>query len=63
MKKLNLKLEGVKEMLTKEEMKQINGGNNYCGACINAVGQWSGGCSTADITTYCSSGEGLCYVC
>jgi hypothetical protein len=33
MKKLKLKLDGIKEMLTKEQMKKISGGYSSC--CVD----------------------------
>jgi len=36
MKKLNLKLDDIKEMLTKEQMKKITGG--YSSRCLNECG-------------------------
>jgi hypothetical protein len=64
MKKLDLKLEGIKEMLTKAEMKKVNGGNDYCGQCLMGPGAWFGGCVPADFITYCGGANyGICYVC
>jgi len=62
MKKLNLQLGSIKEMLTKEQMKKVNGGY-LCGNCIGSVGSWFGDCNSQVIEEYCRSGEGECYEC
>lgn len=50
MKKFNLKIGGIKEMLSKEQMKKISGG--YC-----AGGDFNGGCET------CRTMGGTLYSC
>ena len=42
MKKLELKFGGIKEMLTKEQMKNISGGNDYTCYGLGANGQYTG---------------------
>ena len=54
MKKLNLKLDDIKEMLTKEQMKKITGGY---GTLVCVVGCSKDG--TANYVT-CSSSNGNC---
>ena len=70
MKKLRLKLDGIKGMLTREEMKKISGGyevETSCSATVSCSGGTSEvSCSisgegafcsgTDDIAAYCSSG-------
>lgn len=65
MKKLNLKLSGVKEMLTKEQMKKVIGGHGYLygyeGNClITCYGGYNGptyhpacGCHTGEYHRHC----------
>jgi len=50
MKKLNLKLDDIKEMLTKEQMKKITGGYGYCSESCGPLG---------NVKT-CSSAKGDC---
>lgn len=47
MKKLNLKLDNIKEMLTKEQMKKIVGGYGD-----------NGGCPSGQVPCNCSSDKG-----
>jgi len=47
MKKLKLKLDGIKDMLTKEQMKKISGGYYICGSlCACYCDQQFLGCYT-----------------
>jgi len=53
MKKLNLKLDDIKEMLTKEQMKKITGG--YSTHCSESCGK-----SGTVNSTSCDSFNGVC---
>ena len=62
----NGKFANIKDMLTRDQMKQIKGGSLSGGYCIGSVGSWvypNGGslqdCETT-IALYCRSGEGHC---
>jgi len=50
MRKLSLKLEGIKQMLTKEEMKKIVGGDYGGGCCCthNGNSDWECGMSKSE---------------
>ncbi|SEM79469.1 hypothetical protein SAMN05192574_101835 [Mucilaginibacter gossypiicola] len=59
MKKLKLKMEGISEMLTKDQMKKISGG--YSGAC-GSYCDTGAQCTTPDrCFNYCYGGGGLFY--
>ncbi|MDB5116379.1 MAG: hypothetical protein JWQ79_1871 [Mucilaginibacter sp.] len=60
MKKLKLKLDGIKEMLTKEQMKKISGG--YDQHCYHCEIVYSLGCSDEGESGYdcCESDYGVC---
>ncbi|MDB5116364.1 MAG: hypothetical protein JWQ79_1856 [Mucilaginibacter sp.] len=57
MKKLKLKLDGIKEMLTKEQMKKISGGYDY-GGCFNCFIVYSVACGSGDDMFTCCDPQG-----
>ena len=58
MKKLTLKL-GGKEMLSKEQMKKINGGTGSCAALVPPYVYPDSSCSVSPSQTPCESSAGL----
>jgi hypothetical protein len=60
MKKLNLNLSVVKEQLSKDQMKKINGGwGDYCGdTCYGGSGDCSNASSEDTTCDYCGMGSG-----
>ncbi|SDT43523.1 hypothetical protein SAMN05216490_3470 [Mucilaginibacter mallensis] len=66
MKKLKLKLDGVKETLTRDQMKKIYGGYSDCAGCccVHSCGgtDWDCGYSMAKAKSDAAK-EGKCWCC